>query len=84
MRQIVTISPSLSLDTDLAGVAADAPVMHVGHSQVSTHVTVIHRLENWVKRKTSLKTSLHIQWRVSVITIDDESFGDKLFINYNL
>ena len=53
------LSPSLSCDTDLARVAADAPVVHVGHSQVSAHVTVIHRLKNWVKRKTSLKTSLH-------------------------
>lgn len=39
--------------TDLARVAADAPVMHVGHGQVSTNVAVVHRLENGVKRKTS-------------------------------
>ena len=46
--------------TDLAGVAADAPVMHVGYGQVSTHVTVVHRLENGVKRKTSLWLIFHI------------------------
>ena len=44
--------------TDLARVAADAPVMHVGHGQVSTHVAVVHRLENRVKRKTSFMANI--------------------------
>lgn len=45
-------------DTDLARVAADAPIMHVSHGQVSTHVTVVHRLEKGVKRKTFFMASI--------------------------